>query len=275
MNPACPTFDCPCGNNPLSGYLSEAVDTFPRLATAYVELEPPFGTECCDRGCVAFASEVLPPPGAGLGPITQQFFSAPQQCTVFCPDGTPFVFEVSPGAFTAATQAAADAAAMAYACQQANARLICLGPLTPATFTTNAPYNGSISASGDGLDATNTWEIISGSLPDGLVFNGGSIAGNTVTITGTPTVGGSFTFTVQVSSQEGNTATKTSHAGLRHGLRGQHEFHRKLRLPRQRGAELAVRFSHRDVRHAMAFCDGDRANQLRVHFSARARASSR
>lgn len=209
MSNPCPTFDCPCGNNPLTGYLSEAPDVIAPLATAYVQLEPPFGTEYCNRGCVAFASEVLPPPGAGITPQTPEFFSVPQSCAVACPDGTMFTFEVTAGAFTATTQAAADAAALAYACQQANALQLCLGDLSPTSFTANTPYSGSITASGGGLGATNNWQIIAGSLPTGLTFNGGTIAGNTVTITGTPTISGQFTFTVQITNAAGGAATKT------------------------------------------------------------------
>jgi hypothetical protein len=208
-NPACPTFDCPCDGNPLSGYLSEAPDVVAPLATAYVELHPPFGVQYCDRGCVAFASEVLPPPGSGIAPPAQEFFSSPQSCTVTCPDGTPFVFEVTAGAFTGPTQAKADAAALAYACSQANARQLCLGQLTPPVYIENAPYSGSITASGGGLGTVNTWEIIAGTLPAGLTFNGGTIAGNTVTITGTPTGSGVSPFTIQLTSPSGNTATKS------------------------------------------------------------------
>ena len=209
MTNPCPTFDCPCDSNPLNGFSSEATDPLAPLATAYVRLDPPFGTQACDRGCVAFASEVIPPPGGGINPPTPEFFSAPQSCTVTCPDGTPFSFEVTAGAFTAPTQAAADAAAAAYACAQANALQLCLGALMPATFTENTAYNGSITASGAGLGQTNTWSLIAGSLPAGLTFNGGTIAGKTATISGTPTVGGTFTFTVQVTNAQGSAATKT------------------------------------------------------------------
>lgn len=209
MSNPCPTFDCPCDNNPLNGFLSEAADVIAPLATAFVQLDPPFGTKYCDRGCVAFASEVIPAPGSGITPPAQEFFSAPQSCSVSCPDGTQFTFEVTAGAFTASTQAAANAAALAYACQQANALQLCLGSLNPPAFTENQPYNGSITASGGGLGPVNNWQIIAGSLPDGLTFNGGNIAGNQVTITGTPTQGGQFTFTVQITNANGGSASKT------------------------------------------------------------------
>lgn len=211
MSNPCPTFDCPCDSNPLTGYSSEVADVIVPLATAYVQLEPPLGTEYCARGCVAFASPVMPPfgsGGGGGGGGGVQFFSTPQAVTITCPDGTPLVFEVTAGAFTGATQAAADAAALAYGTAQANLRQLCLGVLSPTVFTSESPYSGSITASGGGLGVTNTWTIISGSLPTGLTFNGGVISGNTVTITGTPTVSGVFTFQVQLTNPTGETTSK-------------------------------------------------------------------
>jgi Putative Ig domain len=56
----------------------------------------------------------------------------------------------------------------------------------------NQPYNGSLSATGG--DAPFTWAITAGSLPAGLTLNS-----STGAITGTPTTGGTVSFTVQAT----------------------------------------------------------------------------
>src|SRR5579863_5615478 len=99
----CPPFPCPCGDNTLNGYSSEAVDTLTPLATAYVSVPPPLGTVWCDFECVAFANDVAPPVGSSLNPPVAPFFNAPQSCQTTCPDGSPFLFEVNAGSFSGAT----------------------------------------------------------------------------------------------------------------------------------------------------------------------------
>jgi hypothetical protein len=128
-----------------------------------------------------------------------------------CPDGTPFVFEVSAASFSDTTQAKADEAAEAYACAQASARMICLSALSNAVFVEGTPFSATITAAGQSLAGpgqTNLWQMVSGSLPTGLTFNGGALASNQVTITGTPTETGTFTFGVSVTDPLGDTVTK-------------------------------------------------------------------
>jgi hypothetical protein len=65
--------------------------------------------------------------------------------------------------------------------------------------TVGTPYGATLTATG-GLPPY-TWSIISGSLPPGLVLDS---SGN---ITGTPTVAGTYNFTVQVVDPLGNFGT--------------------------------------------------------------------
>ncbi|MGA8150578.1 MAG: putative Ig domain-containing protein [Terriglobales bacterium] len=65
--------------------------------------------------------------------------------------------------------------------------------------TLHVPYSGSISAGGAATPFT--WAIISGALPPGLVLSTSS--GTSVSISGIPTVEGSFNFTVQVTNSTG------------------------------------------------------------------------
>ncbi|MEM7606033.1 MAG: putative Ig domain-containing protein [Myxococcota bacterium] len=63
-------------------------------------------------------------------------------------------------------------------------------------------YMETISASG-GDDSMYSWEIVSGSLPDGLMLTGGTPG---AIITGTPSADGTFNFTLRVRDADGNTA---------------------------------------------------------------------
>ena len=72
-------------------------------------------------------------------------------------------------------------------------------PLPPGTVGT--PYITTLHATG-GVSPW-TWAITSGSLPAGLRLSTGG------TITGTPATPGTRTFTVRVTDQDGNTATKS------------------------------------------------------------------
>jgi large repetitive protein len=68
-----------------------------------------------------------------------------------------------------------------------------------ATGTLGVPYSGAISAGGAATPFT--WAITSGTMPPGLVLANSS--GTSVSITGIPTVEGSFNFTVQVTDATG------------------------------------------------------------------------
>jgi hypothetical protein len=230
----CPPSNCFCNDNPLTGFFSEARDLMTPLATAYVSVLPPLGSDWCAWECAAFANNlILPAPGSsgggggeggGIIPGPSAFLNVSQSCTFICPDGTPFIFNVNAGAFRGATQAAADAAAEAYACDQASKRAVCLSASLPVgiiAFAYNGgantalpwfPYAGTITATGGTLatgSQTNLWEIVSGGLPPGLTFNGGQLASDSVTITGTPTTLGIYTFIVRCTTPTGDTNTGT------------------------------------------------------------------
>jgi hypothetical protein len=65
--------------------------------------------------------------------------------------------------------------------------------------TLGVPYSGAITAGGAATPFT--WAIISGALPPGLTLSTSS--GTSVSISGIPTVEGSFNFTVQVTNSSG------------------------------------------------------------------------
>ena len=87
----------------------------------------------------------------------------------------------------------------------------CVGVAYASQFTAvggAAPYN---------------WELISGTPPPGLTFHTGLFLGTTAPIDGTPTVAGSYTFTIKVTESGGLTATQAvtiSGMGVNESLSG-------------------------------------------------------
>ena len=151
-------------------------------------------------------------PSGGNNSPTQQVFVNAQQTAVFtCPDGLTFSYTVAAGQFTGTSQLDADTKAITFANQQANIRAICLSALSNTTATTGQVYTGTITATGGQLasgNQSNNWQIISGTLPAGLNFQGDSPSLGTATISGTPTATGTFPFAVQITDPQGNTQTK-------------------------------------------------------------------
>jgi len=99
-----------------------------------------------------------------------------------------------------ATDPSFNTGSKAYSIVVAAAPLV-IGPASFPAGTVGTAYNQSVTASGG--TGPYDFDVLSGSLPTGLSLNT-----STGAITGTPTVGGSFTFTVQVTDQTPTTGTK-------------------------------------------------------------------
>lgn len=142
----------------------------------------------------------VPPPGNWL------WFNTPQSATSTCPDGLSFTYTVPAGSVLGSSLQLANQGAYARALARANANKVCLGDLVPANACYNEDYSGSITMTGPAPAGAgqNFWSLTAGALPTGLTFNGGPIDhGLPVTITGTPTQSGTFTFTVRVDTPNG------------------------------------------------------------------------
>jgi len=116
------------------------------------------------------------------------------------------VFTVPAGTFASISQDDADSEAQNYACQMAKLRRICLTSNIPKEACANSSFSYTITASGLTVESVgNIWHVVSGSLPNGLSLSG---SGPTISVTGTPTTGGTFNFTVEISTFTGDTQSK-------------------------------------------------------------------
>lgn len=87
-------------------------------------------------------------------------------------------------------------------CGEGGCPEIAISPATLPDATVGLAYNQTISASGG--TAPYTYSVTMGSLPTGLTLNS-----STGVLSGTPTAGGTFTFTVTATDNEGCTGTAT------------------------------------------------------------------
>ncbi len=125
-------------------------------------------------------------------------------CTAKCTssEGGTFKWTVPARTYMAFSQIAADQAAGKAACQLANQHRLCFLGLQSATCI-GETYSDDVIISGRFVAAYPNSDTISivDALPDGLTFNDGSsfVTGGRAPIRGTPTVAGTFTFTVRIT----------------------------------------------------------------------------
>lgn len=127
-----------------------------------------------------------------------------QCCTVFCSDASTFTYCVPAGTYCADTKEEANAIARSFACLQANTHKICLTALSSDSICLGT--SASVTASLTGGTTGCSWQIISGSIPTGMTL---SSSGCVVTISGTPTEAGTFTFALRVTDSNGSYMQKT------------------------------------------------------------------
>lgn len=145
---------------------------------------------------------IFPPPTPE--PI---YWNTKQTCEVCCADGLAFPYVVPARSFFGSTQEAANSLAMNFACSRAAALQLCLGELV-SNCTTDQSITLSITATGVTFGVNNYWEITAGAVPTGMTFNGG-YSGDTITISGTPTTPGVYSFTVKITDEGMNYMEKS------------------------------------------------------------------
>lgn len=120
----------------------------------------------------------------------RRYLNAAQSCDALCPDGSPYTEFVGAGVISALSQALADAQAKSLACKMAQRNLFCVSGSEPPSACLGSTYFFQLTAS----SGTELIWSDDGGLPPGLIldpFDG--------TITGTPTVSGSYTFLVEAT----------------------------------------------------------------------------
>jgi len=209
---------CDCSEYPVRNFSTEAPDVPVFIGHADVPPDGPLGyfspgcqsecyseisqedaDECAARQAVECAGDPSPP-----GPPGPVYVNTSATCTVNCPDGSEFSWTVSGGTVAARWQADANAKAHGLACKRANAAKVCFvttSPLDPicAGVFVSVPIVATGGTPGSGY----VFEITAGSLPAGLTFDAVGL------ISGTPTTGGTSTFTVRVTDSIGSFQVKT------------------------------------------------------------------
>lgn len=136
-------------------------------------------------------------------------FSQQETCAVQCPDGNFFSFTVPAGAVLGLNQGQANNAAFGLACLKARQHEICLSALSNTEACINSSYSGTITATGPTVSAFNTvWLNPGGGLPPGISMSF-SIGGPVLTLSGTPTTAGTYTFQITALTPTGDFFTKT------------------------------------------------------------------
>lgn len=132
------------------------------------------------------------------------FTNNAQYCQFNCPDGTPFLFTVAAGIFSAFSQAAADLMAYSFACNQAALNRVCMSSLSPARTCSGSSYSGSATTST--ANPPVNYSVV-GELPDGLLQRQ-SVDSLTAVFQGTPTTPGDYAFTLIATDANGNSIQK-------------------------------------------------------------------
>lgn len=142
-------------------------------------------------------------PTGGGKPTPKVFVNEVQTCSVACPGGGTFEYEVPAGTFAASTQEAANAQAKAYACEKANLEKLCV---TVVGFDAVTCFGSSCSARVT-LASPPTkpvwWNVSSGAVPPGLELID---RGDYADFSGFPISTGLYEFVVQATTSTGQVA---------------------------------------------------------------------
>lgn len=153
----------------------------------------------------ALCSGVPPVPfGDGAGEPRQQpaaplWANSAQACSANCPGGGSYTYVVPGGIYLAESRAAANAIAHSAACQLAQLQQACLADLPP-----NACQDDFFAEflSATGLAAPISYALVGGSLPAGLSLDSNGL------ISGVPSFGGTYNFTVRATGSNGTYAQR-------------------------------------------------------------------
>lgn len=213
--------------NPFANLSSEDPDSNPFIGRGRTGGRPPLGSNWLSSYCFGFCISTVSqedadlcaanasvaclsnewPTGSGSegDPTTPRpiYYSSAQYCALTCPDGTEFRFTTAPGLFTTLdNQATADTSAYTYACTQVIQNFICLGALSVTRACLDEPYYATVKSISPNPPIT--WTV-TGTLPPGLAL---TFDATNAIISGTPTVGGDYPFTLTGTDSLGNQMQK-------------------------------------------------------------------
>lgn len=225
-----PPVDCPGSDLPIVNYSSETPDKDVFIGMAWGpsdnnDQDPTPGQTWSAPGCISTCESAISQEDADLcalrqatqcaitdrhnpdGTVPPVFQNSTQTCVVQCPDGLPFSWTVPNGVFVGLSQALVDRMAQSLACNLARQKRECLSALTLTAGCKGSSFSASVSANGQ-LVTPITWQVVSGALPPGLTLGGFSpnvdvTTGVTETIQGIPINGGTFTFTLRATTENG------------------------------------------------------------------------
>lgn len=147
------------------------------------------------------------PPGVPKDPEPSPVFTnTAQSCSFTCPDGLLFTWTIAAGTFSASSQAAADAQAHSYACKKAGENYICLSAMS-GTCCVGSSITKVIVA-----NRAATFSVVAGSLPPNTSLV--QLSANSAAVTGFPSTGGSYSFTIRATDAGGNFIQKTYTLGV-------------------------------------------------------------
>lgn len=242
-----PTFPCPLAvncecadDNPFANLSAEAVDKDTFFAIVVFEGDPPLGGTWEQLGCKTVCTSTISQDdadecalrqaqecawGGGRGwrtPPTlinphgtrrQIFSNSTQVCESICDDGTIFTKVIPAGTILAFSQAKADELAASQACKLAVIDRICLSDIEDFSCQ-NSFYDQEVVALTQNAPPDGQWNVVAGDLPTGLSLSVDPDDVLVAFITGTPTVLGTFTFTLEFAASTGsNTRTYTITVG--------------------------------------------------------------
>lgn len=146
------------------------------------------------------------PPQSPSDPPDRFCYNSAQRSTVNCPDGSPFTYIVPAGSVLAKTCSEANNQALNIAKKGAAQHRLCITSTIPTEFCANSTFSFTVTVSGKSVSgSSNSWMVSGGKLPTGLSLNG---RGSVLTISGTPTIAGSYYFVIGVLTPNGDYAFK-------------------------------------------------------------------
>ncbi len=130
-----------------------------------------------------------------------RFGNTVQECEALCADGNGVTLVIPANTVVTGTQADADARAHGLACKRAAELRVCF--VTPSPLTAiHADEFASIPIVAEGGNGNYEFVVVGGAIPTGMFFDPVGL------LSGTPTVPGTYNFTLTVTDTGGGSSTK-------------------------------------------------------------------